>query len=319
MTLKIGIDLMGGDFAPDSVLEGIKLFLSSSENSVHLYLYGDINKAKTFFAENNISENNITFIATDHEIEMGESPHRAIVSKQNSAIFRGLHSLAKHEIDGFMSAGNTGAVLAVVMTLMKSIPGILRPCITVPIPKLDDTMGALTDAGLNADCKPEHLEQFALLSSLYIKALYKRENPIVSLLNIGSEPDKGNLLTKATYKLLKNNPNINFKGNIEGHDLYRKNKSDVVVTDGFTGNVVLKEIESVYSIIKSRNIQDEYFERYNFVNYGGTSILGIDSTVVIGHGASNGLAIKNMIEHTINIVDAEIPKKIKSYFSNVKI
>ncbi len=310
---------MGGDSAPDNVLDGVKQYLSTSENAAHLYLFGDINKAKAFFSENNIKEDNITFVATDNEIAMGESPTKAIISKQNSAIVKGIKSLASHEIDGFMSAGNTGAMMAGVMGFMKPIPGILRPCITVPLPKLDNTMGALTDAGLNADCKPEHLEQFAILSSLYVKALYKRENPSVSLLNIGSEPDKGNLLTKATYKLLENNPNINFNGNIEGHELYIKNKSDVVVTDGFTGNVVLKEIESVYRIIKSRNIQDEYFERYNFVNYGGTSLLGIDSTVVIGHGASNGLAIKNMIQHTINIVDAEIPKKIKSYFSNVKV
>ncbi len=317
--MKIGIDLMGGDYAPKSSFEGIELILSSLQDSaVHLVLYGDKEQAENFFKERNIPKDNISIVPTSNEIEMGELPLKAVMTKKSSAIVMGLTHIATGKLDGFMSAGNTGAVMAGVMALLKPIHGIIRPCITVPLPKLDNTMGVLTDAGLNADCKPELLEQFALLSSLYIKALYGRENPSVSLLNIGSEPDKGNLLTKATYKLLKANPNINFIGNIEGHELYIKNKSDVVVTDGFTGNVVLKEIESIYRIIKSRNINDDYFEKYNFSNYGGTSILGIDATVVIGHGSSKGLAIKNMIQHTINVVKADIPNKIKTYFSNVK-
>ncbi len=317
--MKIGIDLMGGDFAPKATLEGIELILSSlSGDVVHLVLYGNEGKAETFFKEKDISQKNISIVPTSNEIEMGEAPLRAVMTKKSSAIVTGLVHLATGKLDGFLSAGNTGAVLAGVMALLKPIQGIIRPCITVPLPKLDNTMGILTDAGLNADCKPELLEQFALLSSLYIKALYGRENPTVSLLNIGAEPDKGNLLTKATYKLLETNPNINFIGNIEGHELYIKNKADVVVTDGFTGNVVLKEIESVYRIIKSRNIKDDYFERYNFVNYGGTSLLGIDAAVVIGHGSSNGLAMKNMIQHTIDVVNADIPNKIKAYFSDVK-
>ncbi len=318
--MKIGIDLMGGDYAPRTTLEGLELSLSSlQDDAVHFVLYGDKDEAETFLAERNLSKKNISIISTSNEIKMGEAPLKAVMTKKSSAIVTGLVHLATGKLDGFLSAGNTGAILAGVMALLKPIPGIIRPCITVPLPKQDDTMGVLTDAGLNADCKPELLEQFALLSSLYIKALYGRENPSVSLLNIGSEPDKGNLLTKATYKLLDANPNINFTGNIEGHELYIKNKADVVVTDGFTGNVVLKEIESVYRIIKSRNIKDDYFERYNFVNYGGTSLLGIDAAVVIGHGASNGLAMKNMIQHTIDIVNADIPKKIKAYFRNVKV
>jgi len=317
--MKIGIDLMGGDYAPKSSLEGIELILSSlQDSSIHFVLYGDKEQAEDFFKEKNISRDNITIVATSNEIEMGESPLKAVMTKKSSAIVTGLVHLTTGKLDGFMSAGNTGAILAGVMALLKPIPGIIRPCITVPLPKMDNTMGVLTDAGLNANCKPELLEQFAVLSSLYIKALYGRENPSVSLLNIGAEPDKGNLLTKATYKLLNANPNINFLGNIEGHELYIKNKSDVIVTDGFTGNVVLKEIESVYRIIKSRNIKDDYFERYNFSNYGGTSLLGIDATVVIGHGASKGLAIKNMIQHTIDVVKADIPNKIKTYFNNVK-
>ncbi len=318
--MKIGIDLMGGDYAPQSALEGLELILSSlQDDAVHFVLFGDEHQARTFISEKNLPEDRITVVPTTNEIEMGESPLKAVMTKKTSAIVTGLVHLSTGKIDGFLSAGNTGAALAGVMALMKPIPGIIRPCITVPLPKMDNTMGVLTDAGLNADCKPELLEQFAILSSLYIKALYGRENPKISLLNIGSEPDKGNLLTKATYKLLEANPNINFIGNIEGHELYIKNKADVVVTDGFTGNVVLKEIESVYRIIKSRNIEDEYFERYNFANYGGTSLLGVDATVVIGHGASKKLAMKNMIQHTIDIIKADIPNKIKTYFKDVKI
>lgn len=317
--MKIGIDLMGGDYAPKTSLEGLELILSSlPDDSVQFVLFGEEKSAEAFLKERNISEKNISIVPTTNEIEMGEAPLKAVMTKKSSAIVTGMVQLATRKIDGFLSAGNTGAILASVMGLLKPIPGIIRPCITIPLPKQDDTMGVLTDAGLNADCKPELLEQFALLSSLYIKALYNREKPSVSLLNIGSEPDKGNILTKATYKLLDANSNINFLGNIEGHQLYYNNKADVVVTDGFTGNVVLKEIESVYRIIKSRNVKDEYFERYNFVNYGGTSLLGVDAAVVIGHGASNGLAMKNMIQHTIDIVKADIPNKIKTYFSNVK-
>lgn len=319
--MKIGIDLMGGDYAPKVSMEGLEQILKSLQDntSVEFFLFGDKSYAEDFLEKRELPTDNITIVPTTNEIGMGESPLKAVMTKKTSAIVTGLEYLANHKIDGFLSAGNTGAVLAGVMTMLKPIHGILRPCITVPLPKDDGTMGVLTDAGLNADCKPEHLEQFALLASLYIKAVYYRENPSVALLNIGAEPDKGNLLTKATYKLLENNININFTGNIEGHDLFIKNKVDVVVTDGFTGNVVLKEIESIYRIIKSRGINDNYFERYNFVNYGGTALLGIESTVVIGHGASNGLAMKNMILHTMDVVQADVPNKIKSYFKNVKI
>jgi len=317
--MRIGVDVQGGDFAPQAVLDGVKLFLTRSEKvkGTQLYLFGNEKIIKDYLAENNLESYNCVVIPSDNDIEMAESPTRAIATKRNSSIVLGISYHQKGEIDAFFSAGNTGALLAGVMSSIKPIPGILRPCISSPMPKFDGSYGILLDVGLNADCKPEYLEQFAILGSIYAKYVQHIENPKVALLNIGEEPEKGNILTKATHKLLKENPKINFIGNLEPNHLFCKHEADVIVSDGFTGNIVLKEAESIYKLIKKRDVKDDFFEVFNYENYGGTSILGIDASVLIGHGHSSPVAVKNLILHAIEIAESHVREEFKKFFANV--
>lgn len=173
------------------------------------------------------------------------------------------------EIDSFASAGNTGAMLVGALFSVKAVPGILRPAIATNVPKLKGGSGLLLDVGANADCKPEMLNQFAILGSLYIEHVLGIKSPKVGLVNIGEEEEKGNILTTTTYPLLKNNSQLNFIGNIEGRDLFT-DLADVMVCDGFTGNVILKMAESFYVVTKKKKINDEFFDRFNYEQYGGT-------------------------------------------------
>ncbi|HAI83234.1 MAG TPA: phosphate--acyl-ACP acyltransferase, partial [Chitinophagaceae bacterium] len=187
----------------------------------------------------------------------------------------GFGLLAKEKIDAFISAGNTGAMLAGTMFTIKAIPGIIRPTIGTIVPKLDGTTSLLVDVGLNADCKPEQLNQFATLGAIYAQAILGVEQPKVGLLNVGEEETKGNALAQATFPLLKANSQINFIGNVEGRDILTGN-ADVMVCDGFTGNIILKLAESLYDVAKARNLeQDGFFSRFHYENYGGTPVLGV--------------------------------------------
>ncbi len=197
------------------------------------------------------------------------------------------------------------------MFSVKVIPGIMRPSLTTILPKVDGSVGILLDVGANADCKPEVLYQFGVLGSLFAEHVYNISNPKVGLLNIGEEEEKGNIASQAAHALMKGTTDFNFIGNVEGRDLF-SDKVDVTVCDGFTGNVVLKLAETFYSLIKKRSLKDEYFDRFNYENYGGTPILGVNSTVVIGHGISNAKAIKNMILLSKEVAEAGLAEKIKN-------
>jgi glycerol-3-phosphate acyltransferase PlsX len=247
---------------------------------------------------------------------MGDHPAKSFAKKQNSSIAVGFHMLHKGKIDGFASAGNTGAMLVGAMYTIKQIPGVIRPSISTVLPKENGKNAILLDVGINPDCRPDVLYQYAILGSIYAEFVYKIKNPRIGLLNIGSEEEKGNLLTKATHELMKGTDDFNFIGNIEGNEIFSTDKVDVIVSDGFTGNVVLKQAESFYTLIQKRKIQDEYFEKFNFEIYGGTPILGVNAPVVIGHGISNDIAIKNMILHTDEVARAKITEKIKEVFNN---
>jgi glycerol-3-phosphate acyltransferase PlsX len=174
------------------------------------------------------------------------------------------------------------------------------------------------DVGINADCKPEMLQQFAILGSIFAEDVYHINNPRLGLMSIGEEEEKGNILTKEAHTLIKSTPHINFVGNLEGRDLFN-NKADVIVCDGFTGNVMLKLAESFYSLIRKRGMHDAYFDRFDFENYGGTPVLGINSTVIIAHGISNAKAIKNMILHACEVAGAGMPDKISKALSEISI
>ncbi|PQJ13064.1 phosphate acyltransferase PlsX [Flavipsychrobacter stenotrophus] len=313
--MKIGLDIMGGDYAPAEAIKGVRLFLEQSHDSnVHLVLIGNKDAAKPFMSELEPFQGRFTLVDAPEIIGMHEHPTKALKEKPNSSISMGFGMLLKGKVDVFMSAGNTGAMLVGSMYSVKAIEGVLRPTIASPIPRLDGKFNLLLDVGINADCKPEHLVQFAQLGSLYSKHVLGMENPRVALLNIGEEEGKGNLLAQSTYPLLKECQGINFVGNAEGRDVFT-NKAEVIVCEGFAGNVMLKMAESLYDILAiQKGFKDPFLEDFNFEKYGGTPILGINAPVIIGHGISHALAFQNMIKVAEKIVSSNLTDLIKEQF-----
>lgn len=312
--MKIGIDILGGDFAPEANISGAVLAKKELPNDVRLVLLGDreqISSGLSSFGENS---DDYEIVHAPDIITMHDHPTRAIPQKPNSSIAVGFDLLAKNEIQAFASTGNTGAMLVGSIYKINTIPGIIRPCITSTLPAIDGTNTILLDVGSNADCKADVLYQFAVLGALYSKNVCGVENPRVALLNIGEEETKGNLLTVAAHKLMAESDDINFIGNLEGRDIFF-GKADVIVCDGYTGNIVLKEAEGIYTLMKKRGIQDEYFDRFNYENYGGTPILGVKGNVIIGHGMSNDIAVKNMILHSYEVVKSGLATRVNEAFS----
>lgn len=310
--MKIGIDIMGGDFAPQTTTEGAILAQQELSN-VELVLIGDEFKISSILEDKGADKSKFSIVHTTEIIGMGEHPIKAFKQKPKSSIGIGFHLLSSGDIQGFTGAGNTGAMMIGSMYSVKSIPGIIRPCITSVLPKENGGVNIILDVGVNADCKPDVLYQFGVVGSVYAQNVFGINNPRVGLLNIGEESEKGNLLSQATNSLMSDSKDFNFTGNIEGRDLF-DDKCDVIVCDGFTGNVVLKEAEAFYYLMKKRGMLDDYFSRFNYEIYGGSPILGINSNVVVGHGISNDQAIKNMIKLTAECVEADLSKKIKEAF-----
>lgn len=304
---------MGGDNAPQATLEGAYLASKALDNKAKIVLFGDKGMALNWFSENNIDPSLFDFVHTDQTIEMNEHATKALRKKPNNSISIGFKALRDNKIDVFSSAGNSGAMLVGSMFSIGPIKGVIRPSITSVLPKENGSVGLILDVGVNADCKPDVLFQFAILGSLFAENIYKIKNPKVGLLNIGEEKGKGNLLTQSAYELLEDNDDINFIGNVEGRDLFN-NKADVIVCDGFTGNVVLKQAESFYELITKRNLTDSYFDRFNYEIYGGTPVLGLDGNVLMGHGISNSTAIKNMLLLGKDLINSQLTSKIKTAF-----
>ena len=311
--MKIGLDIMGGDFAPQNCLDGVIMALDVIPSDVKMVLIGDSDYAKSYFKQKGVDDKRFDYVHSTEVIEMAEHPTKAIAQKPNSTIALGFKLLKDNEIDCFVSAGNTGAMLVGAMFSVKTIAGVIRPCITGIIPKENGGFGIVLDVGTNADCKPDVLYQFALLGNVYAKEVYKIENPKIGLLNIGEEPGKGNLVSQAAYALMNETKDFNFIGNVEGSEVFG-DKADVIVCEGFTGNVLLKTAETFHSIVKKRGYQDEYFDRFNYELYGGTAILGINSNVLIAHGKSTALAFKNMMLLSKDVVEANLNEKIKTVF-----
>ncbi len=313
--MNIGLDMMGGDFAPREAVKGVHLYITQTGNPANLFLIGDEAQLKPLLAEFNIPEPGVKVVHAPEVIGMHEHPTKALKEKQKSSIAIGFHLLASGKTDAFISAGNTGAMLVGAMFTIKAIEGVLRPTISTVIPKENGGTGLLLDVGLNADCKPEQLNQFAVLGSLYAKHILGYDNPRVALLNVGEEEGKGNLLAQATYPLLKENKAINFIGNIEGRDILL-DKADVTVCEGFTGNVVLKMAESIYEITHRKKIQHEYFDLFDFENYGGTPVLGVTKPVIIGHGISHARAFSNKLKLAQKMLETDLMNKMKASFSS---
>jgi phosphate acyltransferase len=271
--MKIGLDVLGGDFAPTATIHGAIMAHNELPETDQIVLIGDREVILSFLKKEGVDPGIFEIVNAPDMIEMDEQPTKAFLSKPNSSISVGFRLLKNNEIDGFCSAG-------------------------------------LIDVGTNPDPKPDVMYQFGILGSLFAKHVYNIENPRIALLNIGSEEKKGNLTSQIVFQLMKDSKDFNFIGNIEGRDLYT-DFADVVVCDGFVGNVVLKQGEAFYDILKQKGLLDPYFERFNFENYGGAPVLGINSTVVVGHGISNDKAIYNMILLTKDVHNAKLSEKIK--------
>jgi len=312
--MNIALDMMGGDFAPHEAVKGVQLFLSQNTGPVNLMLIGNEQKLSSLLAEYSIDNKNISVIHAEQVIEMHEHPTKALKEKQQSSIAIGFHLLSTGKADAFISAGNTGAMMVGSLFSIKAIDGVQRPTIGAYLPKENGSLSLLVDVGLNSDCKPENLNQFAVLGSLFAKYILNTPDARVALINLGEEEGKGNLLTQAAYSLLKENNQINFIGNAEGRDLL-KDKADVYVCDGFTGNVILKFAESVFDIVQNRKIEDEHFNRFNFEIYGGVPVLGVNKPVIIGHGISHAKAFDNMIKIAKKMLDENLIDKMRSSFS----
>ncbi|MFA6149822.1 MAG: phosphate acyltransferase PlsX [Chitinophagaceae bacterium] len=313
--MNIGIDMMGGDFAPLEAFKGVQsYFENNTDTSVHLTLIGDTQAVSPYLSFIEAYKGRYTFVPASQIIEMDEHPTKAFKEKPDSSIAVGFGMLARKKIDAFIGAGNTGAMLVGAMYSVKTIEGILRPTIASFVPREDGKFNLLLDVGINADCKPEHLVQFAQLGATYLERVMGADKPRVALLNIGEEEGKGNILAQATYPLLKEADHINFIGNAEGRDIFL-DKADIFVCEGFVGNIVLKLAESVYHIFKQkRNFQDDFLDNFNYEVYGGTPILGINAPVMIGHGISSARAFHNMISNIEKIVNSDLIKAFQEEF-----
>lgn len=311
--MKIGLDIMGGDYAPKAIVLGAIAAHQSLNAGEHLVLIGDTEQIKPILAEEGFNPDHFEYVHTDEVIGMGEHPTKAIVQKPNSSIAVGFNLLKEGKIDSFASAGNSGAMLVGAVFSVKTIPGIIRPCLCTILPKIKGGTGLLLDVGANADCKPDILLQFGVLGSLYAENLLQINDPKVALMNIGEEDEKGNMLSMATFPLMKDTNLFNFVGNVEGRDLFN-DKADVIVCDGFTGNVMLKLAESFYVLTIKKGLKDEFFDRFNYEQYGGSPVLGVNAPVVIGHGISSPLDVKNMVLQSREMITTGLVEKIRMAF-----
>lgn len=314
--LRIGIDAMGGDYAPQVVVDGALMALRYIGGDTRLVLFGDEGVIRELMRGKAAPPTAFDIVHTTEVIGMDDHPAKAYNQKVDSSIRVGYRYLKEKRIDGFASAGATGAMLVGAMYSAETIKGVIRPAISALISTVDGGSFLLLDVGLNVDCKPDVLDQYGLIGSAYAETVLSKSRPRVALLNIGEESEKGNLTTKAVYELMAENDGYNFVGNIEANEIFTGRKADVVVCDGFVGNTILKQTEGFYEIARQRGIRDEYIDKLNYEFVGGTAVLGINSVVVIGHGRSSALAVQNMIRQTEKTVKSGLVNKLQDTFRN---
>lgn len=307
---------MGGDFAPEAAVKGAVMALDAIGPDSRIVLFGDEAKIKTVLEAENCPAERFDIVATTEVIEMGDHPAKAFQAKADSSITVGFGYLAKGAVDGFASAGSTGAMMVGSMYAVKPIEGVIRPTISSVVPTVTGRPALLLDVGLNVDCKPEVLAQYGLIGSIYAEAVLGIEKPRVAVLNIGEEETKGNAQTKATYDLLKADDRIHFVGNVEGSYIFTGKVADVIVCDGFVGNTVLKMAEGLYRINKALGGGNAFWDAMNYENVGGTPVLGVNAPVVIGHGISSPKAIKSMILSTERCIRVGLTAKLQRAFKN---
>lgn len=292
--MKIAVDAMGGDFAPQAIVEGVIMAVPNLPDDTQIVLIGREEAIHELFRKHDFNSAAVEIVHADDVIEMSEHPTKALSQKPNSSIGVGFKLLKEKAVDIFCSAGNTGAMHVGALFSIRAIEGILRPAIAGFVPQINGKHAVMLDIGANADCKPDVLGQFGEIGSIFAQHTFQISEPRVALMNIGEEEQKGSLIAQATYQVLKDNKRINFVGNIEGKDFFT-DKADVIVTDGFTGNILFKMGESLYEITKKRGIEDEFIARTNYEAIGGSPIVGVNGNVMIAHGISSPVAIMNMI------------------------
>ncbi len=329
---KIALDAAGGDYAPHEVVKGA--IKAVQEYGVEIILVGRKNVIRKL-AEKALIKTGISIVDAKQVIDFNEHPVKALQSKPESSIVIGTNLVKEGKAAAFVSAGNTGAVVACALLTLGKAKGVSRPAIGCFLDVYSSRPPLLVDAGANADCRPEHLLEFARLGSIYSKYLLNIDTPRVGLLCNGTEEGKGNRLAVETYRLLKEHNGVNFIGNIEGHDIARKN-ADVVVTDGFTGNIVLKTIEgfndnfltsvkemghvfSSVSRLKTRDLLRDiglgaWTKKMDYSEYGGACLLGVNGNVIIAHGRSQAKAIKNAVGLAKETIERGITDKIKEEY-----
>ncbi len=319
--MKIALDAMGGDFAPQVLVEGA--YIARDSLGVELVLVGDEVKIREIIGDRNIP---FEIVHTDEAIEMDEHPTQAIKTKKRASLVVAVEMLKAGKVDAVVSAGNTGAFVACSSLILGTLPGIERPSIGVTIPTLRNPI-FIIDTGANVDCKPNYLYQFAIMGISYSHNILGVKHPRVGLLNIGAEETKGNNLTKSVYPLLKKLKN--FVGNVEGNDIF-EDKADVIVCDGFVGNVLLKFAEGfayTFGKIVRDSIVDSPIPRsarffvdsainnafsiYDFSEYGGTPLLGVNGICIVAHGRSNAKAIFNSIKVAKKSIESNLLKEIE--------
>ena len=309
--MRIGIDMMGGDYAPGSTIRGSILARKAFPANVEIVLIGDQDTIQRYSDEHHLDISGMAIVHTSTAVAMEDHPLKAFKEKPQSGIFKGQQLVVDGTIDGFCSAGNTGAMLVGALQIITSIPGIIRPAIAAPIPDLDGNRSLLLDVGLNPDARPDVLYQYGTIGTIYSKLVHEIEEPKVALLNIGLEEEKGNLVVRSAYQIMKDSTDFNFIGNFEANEFFVSKRADVIVTDGFAGNMVLKASEAFYRVVSEKGVGNGYFEMFNFENFGGTPVLGVCGPVVIGHGISNEKAISSMLLHTAEVVEAGLVNRIK--------
>jgi glycerol-3-phosphate acyltransferase PlsX len=309
--MRIGIDMMGGDFAPGSVIRGAILARESLADDIDIVLIGDRDMLARYVEENKLDISGLSIIHTKDQVGMDDHPLKAIKEKPKAGLFLGHRLLQDGSLDGFCSAGNTGAMMVGAMQVITSIPGIIRPAIAATIPNVEGTKSVLLDVGLNPDARPDVLYQYGTIGTIYTHLVHGIKEPAVALLNVGIEESKGNLVTRSAYQLMKECSNCNFIGNFEANEMFVSSRAHVIVTDGFVGNIMLKQAEAFYKVVSHKSLANDYFELFNFENFGGTPVLGVNAPLLIGHGISNDKAIKNMLLHTVEVVGAGLVNRIK--------
>ena len=312
--MKIAVDAMGGDYAPEEIVLGAVEAVKAYDFDV--VLVGDEKKIRGVLTKYGAKESDrLSIVHASEVIEMGEHPAQAIRRKKDASIVVATRLVKDGLCDAVVAAGSTGAAVTAALFGLGRIKGIERPCIATPIPSKKG-ITVLLDSGANANSKPKHLVEGAIMGYHYAKYILGVEKPTVGLLNIGEEKEKGNLQTKATYELMENTSDFNFVGNVEAKHVFDGTVADVVVCDGFVGNTLLKVMEGIYEMARKQGlVNDNYFTKLNYENVGGTPVLGINSTVIIGHGCSNANAIANMVLQTEKTIKAGVAPKLREIFN----